>query len=161
MLSTSAEFYLERAITKAQTVQICAELTRSFPTERWAPEARFDGFLAASDTQFMRLGNNNRGGWRWPHVSSTSLETWAAHDTMIAVPAGARYHMTFFGMSRAKLNAVKHVLTSHGFIFYRGTISASRLVRLGLRHRAEVAQCFLQHQQQLFQICIHGNQRIN
>ncbi len=141
MRSTYGLFYLERAITKAQAVQICAELTRSFPSERWAPEARFDGFLAASDnTQFMRLGDNNRGGWRWPHVTSTSLETWAADDS-IAVPAGARYHMTFFGMSRAKLYAVKRVLIRHGFIFHRGTISASREVRLGLRHRAEVAQC--------------------
>ena len=140
MRSSSVFFYLDCAITKAQTVQICAELTRSFPNERWFPRARVDGFLATSDTQFMHLGDNNRGGWRWPHVSSTALETWAVDDT-IAIPAGARYHMTFVGMSHAKLYAVKRVLNRHGFVFYRGAISASREVQLRLRHRADVARC--------------------
>ena len=117
MHSRSVPFYLERAITKAQVVQICTELMRSFPKERWAPDAVFDGFLAASDTQYMRLVDSNRGGWRWPHVSSASLGTWAADNT-IAVPAGARYHMEFYGMSRARLNTVKRVLIRRGFIFH-------------------------------------------
>jgi hypothetical protein len=114
---------------------------RSFPNERWAPDAVYDGFLAASDTtQYMRLVDRNRGGWRWPHVSGTSLQTWAADDT-IAVPTGARYQMEFFGMSRVKFNTVKRVLIHHGFIFHRGKISALREICLLSRHHAEAVQC--------------------
>ena len=140
MVCRGSSFYLEHAITKAQTVQICAKLTRSFPNELWAPQARYDGFLASSDTQFMRLTDNHKERWRWPHVSSTALETWTADDA-IAIPAGARYNMKFFGMSCAKINAVKRVLIRHGFIFHRGKVSGSREIRLLLRHRADVVQC--------------------
>jgi len=136
---TCSFFYLESAITKAKIVQICDELTRAFPNDAWAPQARYDGFIAASDTQYMLLASNNRSSWRWPHVSSNPLEAWAG-DGAMAIPSGCRYQMTFFGLSATKLRAIKRLLRSHGFVFHRGKISAWREIRLMRRHQDEVPQ---------------------
>jgi hypothetical protein len=139
--TVSSAFYLEHAVTKAQIVQICAELMLAFPNDTWAPQARCDGFLAASDAQYMRLGDNHNPRWRWPHVSSNSLEEWGADETM-AVPPGIRYHMTFTGLSTTKFRVVKNVLTRYGFTFHRGMLrSASRELRLLRSYREAVSQC--------------------
>jgi hypothetical protein len=139
---TFAYFYLEHAVTKAQIVQICEELTRAFPADAWAPQARVDGFLAVSNTQYMRLVSNNNGSpWRWPYVSSNTLEAWAA-DEAIAVPSGSCYHMKFFGLSATKVRAIKRVLNQYGFVFHRGrNIGAWREIRLRWRHREEALRC--------------------
>ena len=133
-------FYLERDVTKAQTVRLCAELTRAFPRDAWAPLARYDGFLAAHDgVAQLRIGNNNGPGWRWPEVPDNALEAWAS-DTATAIPVGCRYHMRIDGVGAAKRSAIKRVLGRHGFMFHRGRISAAREIRLLQRPRRRIAR---------------------